>query len=139
MEQILNIKRKLEQQQQMNLGQAMQKLSAAMQHLQIVQFKHQDAIKQYQELTSSGRIIPLELKSIGDGVKYYHERYLEEQEHVKALEEQVEIERDKLRDAVKERKTYEILREKAYEEYLAEEKAEEAKNVDEIVSYKYRE
>lgn len=139
MEQILNIKRKLERQEQIKLGEVMRKLSAAMQMLQIIGFKQKDALDKYQKTVMSGQLIHSEVKKLGDSINYYHNAYKSQEELIKDLENEVEEARRKLQEAVKERKTYEILREKAYEAYLEEEKQEEAKIVDEIVSYKYRE
>ena len=56
---------------------------------------------------------------------------------VKRQEEQVEIAQQKLDNAVKERKIYENLKEKAFENFKAELNAEEQKEVDELVSFRF--
>ena len=56
---------------------------------------------------------------------------------VKRQEEQVEIAQQKLDNAVKERKIYEKLKEKAFENFKAELNAEEQKEVDELVSFRF--
>lgn len=139
MEKILNVKRKLERQQQLELGKAMQKLSGAMQTLQVLDFKQKDALENYQKKAMSGKIFKTEMKSLGEHVNYFHNEYKQQEKQINRLEKEVEQAREKLQEAVKVRKTYEILREKAFEIHLEEEKLAEAKLVDEIVSYKYRE
>lgn len=137
-EQLLNIKRKIEKQEQMNLGKAMQELSAAMQKLEITKYHQEDAMKEFQKCLGSGAINQLEVKRLNEKIKFYHQAVLEEQGIVIKKEEIVEEVKVKVRKALQERKTYEILKEKAYEEYIEVEKAEEAKINDEIVSFKYK-
>lgn len=137
-EQILNIKQKLERQEQMNLGKAMQNLTGAIQRLDALEIKQSDTMKSFQQLLSSGRIDQLRIKSLNEKVKFFHEQVIEQRKVVLHHERLVEEAKEKLHQALRERKTYEILKEKAYEEYLEEEKAAEAKQIDEIVSFKYK-
>lgn len=46
--------------------------------------------------------------------------------------------REKLDNAMKERKTYEKLKEKAFEEFKEQINAEEQKEINELVSFKFR-
>lgn len=137
-EQILNVKQKLERQEQTKLGIAMQNLSAAMQQLEVMNRRYAYAIKAFQEELSSGGINPLQVKTLNEKVKYFHQQVGVCQDEVKNRQELVDKAKEKLQEALRERKTYEILKEKAYEVYLEEEKANEAKQIDEIVSFKYK-
>ena len=56
---------------------------------------------------------------------------------VKQKEKEVEVAREHLNEAMKERKTFEKLKEKAFEKFVAEENQKEQKEVDELVSYRY--
>ena len=56
---------------------------------------------------------------------------------VKRAEQQLEAARLRLRAAMMERKTHEKLKEKAFENFKLEYEAEERKEVDELVSFKY--
>jgi len=137
-EQLLNIKRKIEKQEQMNLGKAMQALSASMQKLEVLNYHQEDAMKEFQACLNQGRIEQLEVKRLNENIKYYHQQVIEQKELIKLNERQVDEVKERLKKALQERKTYEILKEKAYVEYVEIEKAEEAKINDEIVSFKYK-
>ncbi len=56
---------------------------------------------------------------------------------VKAAERKVEQARLKLQEVMQERKTHEKLREHAFEEFVQEENARESKEIDELTSYRY--
>ena len=56
---------------------------------------------------------------------------------VKKAEGKLKIEQDKMVEAMKERKIQEKLREKAFDRFLKEIADEESKMVDELVAYKY--
>lgn len=138
-EQILNIKKKLEKQQEMKLGKAMQHLSASMQRLEVLKLKYSDSMKGLQNFLNSGHIDPPRIKQLNESVVYFHSQVLEQQKVVASAEKNVEEAKERLKEALRERKTYEILKEKAYEAYLEEEKSKEAKQIDEVVSFKYKE
>jgi len=138
-EQLLNIKRKIEKQEQMKLGKAMQELSAALQRLEVIKYHYQDAVLELQNSLGSGKIIPVEIKRINESISFYHQQVEEQNSLVHRLEIQVDEAKERVKKALQERKTYEILKEKALELYLEEEKQAEAKLIDEIVSFKYRE
>jgi len=137
-EQLLNIKRKIEKQEQMNMGQAMEALSASIQKLEIIKYHQQDAMKEFQNCLGKGRIEQQEVKRLNEKNKFYHREVLEYQEIIKEKERIVAEVKERLKKALQERKTFEILKDKAYEEYIEKEKVEEAKINDEIVSFKYK-
>ncbi len=137
-EQLLNIKRKIEKQEQMNLGKAMQDLSSSMQKLEVIKYHQQDAMKEFQSCLGTGVINQLEIKRLNEKIKFYHQQVIEQQQIIKDNERLVEEVKERVKKALQERKTYEILKEKAYVEYVDIEKAEEAKINDEIVSFKYK-
>lgn len=61
-----------------------------------------------------------------------------QEEVIKRQEEQVAKAREKLNEAMKERKTYEKLKEKAFDVFRQELNAQEQKETDELVSYRHR-
>ncbi len=137
-EQILNIKRKLEKQEQMKLAKATKKLSASMQRLEVTKYQYKDSLKDFQEILSSGRIEQVKIKTSNENIAYYHNQAQEQKKIVTHNEKLVNEAKEKLKEALRERKTYEILKDQAYEEYIKEEQAKEAKQIDEIVSFKYK-
>jgi flagellar FliJ protein len=60
-----------------------------------------------------------------------------QRENVRLAERAVEAARAKLTEAMKEVKIQEKLREQAFEAFLEEQKVAEAKEIDELVSYRY--
>lgn len=139
MEQLLNIKRKMEKQKQMEYAKALQELSAAEQRLQVLITVRKEEIIHYQSYLCSGTINPNEMKRLHAALQYYRHQVDLQEEAVEKGKHQVQLAIEAVRKALQERKTYELLREKEYESYLEEEKLLELKTVDEIVSYKYRE
>lgn len=137
-DQLLNIKKKIEKQEQMSLGKEMQALSGAMQRLTVTKYHYEDAMKEFQTNLSTQRINPVEIKRLNEKVAYFHQQIIIEKEKVKQQELIVEQAKEKVKKALQERKTYEILKEKAYEEYIEEEKRQETKTNDEINSFKYK-
>lgn len=138
-EQLLSIKRKVEKQEQMKLGRAMQELSALMAQLEVFKYNYQDALGKLQKSLNSGHINPSEIKLSNESVAYYHQQVVDHTQKVEKAELKVEEAKESVKKALQERKTYEILKDKAYEQYLEEEKQAEAKLIDEIVSFKYKE
>lgn len=139
MEQLLNIKRKMEKQKQMEYAKALQGLSASQQRLQVSQAVCKEELHHYQEYIRGGKILPQEMKSFHESIQYYQQQVVEREKEVDKAKQMVEEAIHAVRMALQERKTYELLREKAYEVYLEEEKLQELKTVDEIVSFKYKE
>jgi flagellar protein FliJ len=137
-EQLLNIKKKIEKQEQMKLGKLMQQLSAAMQQQEIMKYQYKESVSKMQSLLNSGQILPIEIKRSNENIAFYHGQVEAQERIVKGLELQVEQGKEDVKKALQERKTFEILKEKALELYLEEEKQAEAKLIDEIVSFKYK-
>ena len=111
MQNILNMKEKLEEQAKNNFAQANRSLQEA---LKVGQIRRRE-----------------------DDVEIFR-MYLRQQILVvKQKEKEVEVAREHLNEAMKERKTFEKLKEKAFEKFVAEENQKEQKEVDELVSYRY--
>lgn len=138
-EQLLSIKKKVEKQEQMKLGKAMQALSAQMQLLEVVKLNYNDSLHKLQLHLNGGSIQPVQIKQLNESVVFYQQQVVEHTELVRKAEIVVEQAKESVKRALQERKTYEILKEKAFEQYLEEEKQAEAKLIDEIVSFKYKE
>ena len=138
MEQVYQVKKKLEKQKQLELGKAMQELSESRQHLEDVNRKLYEANTSFQMHIAVGKINQYDLKKAHERIHYFHEAITEQKRRVQEKEEKVEEAKNALKTALQERKVFETLKEKAYETYLEEERNEETKRLDEIVSYKYR-
>ena len=136
MQNILNIKAKLEEQAKMDFGHARMLLDEQEAKLKALY----DRKEEYEEEGRRLRDDKLHIQDIMDNKNAIMtiDSYIDLQKlEVKKAEDNLERARIKLNEAIKQRKTYERLREKAYEEYIREENAAEAKEVDEMISYKH--
>lgn len=133
---ILNMKEKLEDQEKNYFAQANLRFQEAAAEQEALECRlAEEKGKLQQEVCAS-----LDIKKIRqqeDAVEivrmYLRQQILE----VRKREKELEVARERLNEAMKERKTFEKLREKAYEAFLIEENLKEQKEVDELVSYRH--
>lgn len=136
MQNILNMKEKLEEQEKNNYSQANMRWQEALVKLQKLEKRlSAEKAKLQKEISFSLNVNKIRQQEEGIEVirMYVRQQTLE----VKQCEKEVEIARERLNEAMKERKTFEKLREKAYEAFRQEENIREQKEVDELVSYRY--
>ncbi|MBR3770933.1 MAG: flagellar export protein FliJ [Clostridium sp.] len=136
MQNLLNLKEKLEEQQKAAFGMAKAKLDAEEQKLAELYGKKE----YYQEALVncfSSKLDLLSIKKNEDALKVVQIKIEQQIIMVKQAERQLEIARIQLTEAMKERKTHEKLREKAFETFKSELIQEENKETDELVSFKY--
>ncbi|MDF2608585.1 MAG: hypothetical protein K0R92_59 [Lachnospiraceae bacterium] len=136
LENILNIKYKMEEQAKTAYGNANQKLLLEQDKLSELNNKKAFYQEQLKKLMSSNLNI-LKIKKTKDGIEIM-KLYIKQQEAVvKKAEQQLEIARTRLNAAMLERKTHEKLKENAYINFMKEYEAEQRKEIDELVSFKY--
>ena len=136
MQNILNMKEKLEDQAKNNFAQANLRLQEAIAEQESLEQRLAEAKKKLQQDISDA----LDIRSIRnqeDAVEIFRMYVRQHILVVKQREKEVDVAREHLNEAMKERKTFEKLREKALEAFLAEENIREQKEVDELVSYRY--
>ena len=136
MQNILDIKQKLEEQAKANYGIANRKYQEEQMKLQQLLIRRVGYEKQLKESMLGN----LEVKKITNyrsdlsAIKtMIHRQMLQ----VHKAEAELEDARRKLNEIMQERKTYEKLREKAFIDFLNEMRAAESKEIDELVSYSY--
>ena len=136
MQNILNIKYKLEDQAKTEFMLANQVLREEEEKLQILK----DRKKGYEDAVRELLRNQLQV----DRIKENQEAIVRMEEFIRAqiikVEEaarQVEIKAAKLTELMQERKAQEKLKEKAFEAFLQEENAKESKEIDELVSFTY--
>lgn len=136
MQNLLNMKEKLEDQAKNDYSQANLRLQIAMDELEALKARQKKVENELKEAMHN-QLNVLEIKRLEDGVEVI-KMYVKTQELV-VLQRQKDVEnaRERLNEAMRERKTFEKLREKAYEQFLEEENIKERKEVDELVSYRY--
>ena len=136
MQNLLEMKEKLEEQEKNNYSQANLRLLEAEEELQMLQ----DRLREAQEKLRAEMSSDLDVRKIRrrENAVEIIKMYVRQQELVVIQRRKdLEIARQRLNEAMKERKTYEKLREKAFEEFRLEENRKEQKEVDELVSYRY--
>lgn len=136
MQNILNLKLKLEEQQKMEFAAARKRLDEEEEKLE--QLLNRKA--GYEEEGRRLREDSLNVQDIRDNrnaILQMDEYIAYQRVQVSKAEAELEKERQKLQEAMQERKIQEKLRENAFEVFIKEENAREGKEVDELVSYTY--
>lgn len=136
MQNILNIKYKLEEQAKtefMLANQILQEEEAKLQELKDRKFGYEEAVRQlFKKNLQVDRI-----KENQEAIARMEEFIIMQMARVKDAQRQVEIKAAKLTELMQERKAQEKLKEKAFENFLQEENARESKEIDELVSFTY--
>lgn len=136
MQNILNIKEKLENLAKMEYAIARNKLTEEEELLLNIRQRKDLYLEQAIHL----RTAILNVRDINENKEaiIIIDGYIEKQIlEVKVAEKNLRQAKNKLQEEMRERKTHEKLREKAFEEFLLEEKSQEGKEIDELVSYTY--
>ena len=137
MQNILNIKEKLETQAKNDFAAANLELLEEQDKLARM-LEHN---KQLEEESKNLRLKEsLSIKEIKDNtlsIELHKEKMKQQALQIHAAEKKVEQKRIVMVDLMQEKKTHELLKEKAFEQFLLDEKAEESKQIDELTSYTY--
>jgi flagellar FliJ protein len=136
MENLLQVKQKLEDQMKIAYGNARLKLTQEEEKLE--QLKKKKVLLE-EDLRSlrSGRLNLLNIRQCELYIDFTNTAIKQQTMAVKNAAQRLEVARIRLNDAMTERKTQERLKEKAWGEYLLEFEAEEKKEIDELNSYNY--
>ena len=136
MENILEIKRKLEEQAKIAYAEALAALAEQERILSELKSKRQEyEMRLTGEIQSVLKIDDIRtLDSAIEVMKYKIQVQIGQVEQAKVVVERARV---ALHSIVVERKTYEKLKEKAFEEYKQELNLQEKKEIDELVSYTY--
>ncbi|MCI5492846.1 MAG: flagellar export protein FliJ [Lachnospiraceae bacterium] len=137
MQNILNIKQKLENQAKIAYGQANAKLLEEQRKLQEILVRKARYEERARELVS-GSIHIREIRENKQAIDAMKSAMRAQLLQVQSAERAVEDARRKLNDVMVERKTHEKLREKQFEQFKEELAYEENKVVDGLVSYTYQ-
>lgn len=136
MQNILDIKKKLEEQEKINYGLANAKLEEEKQKLQKLLLQRAGYDKQLKELMT-GAIDLNQIKNCRRAIDTMKSLVRTQMIEVHTAEKNLEVARRKLKAVMIERKTHEKLREHAFDEFKQEVAYDENKSVDELVSYTY--
>ncbi len=137
MQNILDVKEKIESQEKIAFGIAMaafQEEQDALQKLLVSRAGYERRLKEMQE---GGTLDLREIQSCKSAIENLKYRIKDQMLKVRKAQNNVNVARIRLDNATKERKTHENLKEKAFEAYKMELNAEEMKQIDQLVSYTY--
>ncbi|MDD5937173.1 MAG: flagellar export protein FliJ [Clostridiales bacterium] len=136
MQNVLNLKLKMEEQEKNNYSIAKHKLSIEEDKLtSYVQRKQAYEEGLRQEMSS--RLILMNVKRFEEAIETMKDMIKTQTQVVKKAQQGVDLAMQKLNFAMIERKTHEKLKEKAFEEYIKEFNEEEKKEIDELVSFQH--
>ncbi len=136
MENLLQIKRKLEDQARIAYGTARLRLTREEEKLE--QFKqrktsYEDELRSLQ----TAKLNILQIRQCEHAIEQMKESIKQQATVVRNAAHRLEVSRIRLNDAMVERKTQDRLKEKALDEYMLEFDAEERKEIDELNSFHY--
>jgi len=138
MQNILDVKIKLESQAKIAYGIANQKYMEEQQKLQEIVLRRNSYEKALKE-SMMGTIDVRQVSHARADVNTMKTLMRRQMIEVHKAEMAMEDARKKLNEIMMERKTHEKLKEKAFEQFKEELKAEESKEIDQLVSYTYNE
>ena len=136
LQKVLEIKNKMERQAKSVYAEANLKLNQEQEKLEQMIIEKKRLEDHYREL-ATGTLAPLELMESRRAIDFQRERIKGQLVEIRVAQKNLDLARARLSESVKERKTHEKLRENAFEEFLAELSAEEKKEIDEVVSYRF--
>ena len=138
MQNILDIKIKMENQAKIAYGIANTRLVEEQEKLQAILLRRASYERQAKELVS-GTLHMQEIRECRRAIDVMKSKQRTQMMNVHAAEKNLEIARIELNRVMIERKTQERLREKAFEQFKQELERAEGKEIDELVSYNYHE
>ena len=137
MQNLLSIKLKLEDQAKSAFGEAKAKLNEEEEKLEALKVRRADYERKLSE-KMEGKLNIMDIRQTEDAIEILKYKIQMQKIAVNTANQQLELARIKLNEAIQERKIQENLREKAFLTFMEELKAEEQKEVDERVSFMYR-
>lgn len=136
MQNILDIKYKLEESAKQEYADARQRLTEEENKLQHLHNRRAGYVNDYNE-SINGRLDFIKIEENGNAIDIMDEMIAMQLEMVRKRSKELEMARQKLNTVMQERKMHEKLKEKKFDEFLVELNAQENKEVDELISYKY--
>ncbi len=136
MQNILDIKIKLETQARNEYGMANQKYQSEQEKLQKLVLKRVSYEAKLKELMND----IIDVKAVNNArndVNTMKSLIRTQMFEVKKAEDEVEIKRTALSEIMADRKTHERLRDKEFDKFIQEEKTAEAKEIDQLVSFTF--
>ena len=135
MQNILNIKEKLESQAKNEYAQANMAYNARIEEKEALLLQQEALIAESRSLRLRESLCIRDIEDNKLSGELMKEKLKAQDRLIEEAKRNVEAKRQAMTALMQERKTHEILRERAFEQFLAEEKAQESKQIDELTSY----
>ncbi|MBE5940494.1 MAG: flagellar export protein FliJ [Lachnospiraceae bacterium] len=135
MQNILDIKYKLEDQAKTEFSMAVNRLRTEEEKLEQIYASIEECQRKIRE-SSENKLNVLELNYLAQSVEYKKEQAKIQKKQVQVAEINVEKARVKLNEIMVDRKTHEKLKENAFEDFKREINEQESKEIDELVSFR---
>ncbi|MDE6627026.1 MAG: flagellar export protein FliJ [Lachnospiraceae bacterium] len=136
MQNILDIKYKLEEQAKQNYMTVRSRLNEAEEELERLESRRQQYMQEYMGLVSE-QLVVLEIEQCKNAILLMGDYIINQQMVIEQIERELEEAIRLMNEAVKERKIHEKLKENQFEVFKQELNAEEIKEIDQLVSYQY--
>ena len=136
MQNILDIKMKLEEAAKQEYGEARHALTLEEEKLDKLNLRKEEYHKLYLEALT-GKLDFLKIQECENALEVMDDLIYAQEEQVKKASKNLEKARQKLNTVMQERKMHEKLKEKKFDEFLTELNAQENKETDEVVSYQF--
>ena len=138
MQNILDVKYKLEEQAKQEYMSVRVRLDEAMDVLHAFENRKDMYMDEYRNLVSQ-KLKVLEIEECKNAIILMDEYILEQNRLIDKIQNELDLATKKLNHAMQERTVHEKLKEKQFETFLQELNLEEIKEIDELVSYQYNE
>ena len=136
MQNILDIKYKLEETEKQNFAAALQRLRNEEEKLQHLVMRRDRYASEYEQLLV-GKLDFLKIEQCANAIDFLNEKITDQEQVIRNRSKELEQDRQKLNQVIQERKMHEKLKEKQFEQFLQELSMQEIKEIDEVVSYQY--
>lgn len=136
MQNILDIKYKLEEQAKQEYMSVQARLNDAVLTLDRLEERKSSYMDQYMSMVSD-RLYVLKIENCKNSIIIMDEYIARQQAVIDKIQQELDLAVLKLNEAMKERKIHEKLRENQFEKFKKELNLEEMKEIDELVSYRY--
>lgn len=136
MQNILDVKEKLETQAKNEFAIANAKLAEEEEILQGLKDRKGEYEDKLRALYDADLDV-FEINKTIDAIDNMKLRISEQELNVKYAMKNVDLARERLTEAMRERKTHDKLKEKQFEQFLLDEAAKESKEIDELVSFRH--
>ena len=136
MQNILDIKYKLEEQAKQHYMEVRRRLNEAEMLLDNLEKRKEAYFNTYRGLVSK-KLDILEIENCKEAILIMDEYIADQLEVVATIEKELEQAEIAMKEAMQERKIHEKLKENQFESFLQEFNQEESKEIDQLVSYQY--